>query len=631
MRRENPSQIRIAIVDSGIDASHSGVGDVAGGVHIQIEGEVVFLDDHADCAGHGTACAGIIRKMALGAMLYSVRIFDDSLMADGRALIAAIQWCIDNEMDVVNLSLSTTDVTFKKSLQKVCRKAVDAGVILVAAESNDGGESYPAVFPEVIGVTGGAIYEPDGFYYRKDQRIECVARGDEQRVCWLNGKHIMTGGNSFAAPHITGIIAHLLEQHPKCSVQNIRLLLQEKALNEISQDRNKSKFDPQTHRKDFQEDYSWIKKAVLYPYNKEMHSMVRYRDLLAFEIVGVADPIGKGMVGKDAGKVIGESQVNLRISPNIRRAMADADTLILGYVDQLARIRKRDLLRDYVQLSLDEGCHVFSFQALDPDLYGDLYDIADKNGLRLAFPHIHREEFVQAIQNFNALPPVDVPVLSVMGTSSQQGKFTLQLALRRRLIQKGYKVGQIGTEHHARLFGMDAAFPMGYASPLKLPFQHYIPYLDYKIREICQRTQPDIILTGSQSGTIPYHVQEHSTHCLSSLAFLLGIKPDACILVVNSIDAEEYIRDTIDGIRAVCKAPTILLAMGDHEKHIRTAYGRSMITPQKMAQAQIDRHLKKLEDTFCVPAIEILSETGQQRFVETVIQYFSKDDTSTIA
>ena len=582
MRREIPSQIQVAIVDSGIDTSHSGVRDVAGGVHIQIseKGEILFLDDHADCAGHGTACAGIIRKKAPDAALYSVRIFDESLIADGRALIAAVQWCIDNEMDVVNLSLGTTDVTFKKSLQKVCRKAVDAGVILVAAESNDGRESYPAVFPEVIGVTGGAIYEPDGFYYRKDQRIECVARGDEQRVCWLNGKYIMTGGNSFAAPHITGIIAHLLEQHPICSVQDIRLLLQKKVLNEISQDQNRSQFDPQISRKDFQENYAYIKKAVLYPYNKEMHSMVRYRDLLAFEIIGVADPIGKGMVGKDAGKVIGEPVANLRISPNIRRTLADADTLILGYVDQLARIRKRDLLRQYVQLALYEGCHVFSFQALDSTVYGDLYELADKKGLRLAYPQVLGEEITQAIRHFNALPPVDVPVLSVMGTSSQQD---------------------------------------------------YIPYLDYKMREICQRIQPDIILTGSQSGTIPYHVQEHSTHCLSSLAFLLGVKPDACILVVNSIDAEEYIRDTIDGIRAVCKAPTILLAMGDHEKHIRTAYGRSMITPKKMAQSKIDQHLKKLEDTFCVPAIEILSETGQQRLVETVIQYFSKGDTSTIA
>ncbi len=657
MRKENRARIRVAIIDSGIDASHSGVGEISGGVQIWMSenGEVVLSDDYSDCAGHGTACAGIIRKKAPDAVLYSVRIFDDSLMADARALIAAIQWCIDNAVDVVNLSLGTTDVTFKTSLQAMCRKAADADVILVAAESNDGRESYPAVFPEVIGVAGGAIvdlstpqhaYEPNGFYYRTNQRVECVARGDEQRVCWLNGKYIMTGGNSFAAPHITGIVAcllnkvspiesfedmpsaHALKQQTKCSVQEIRLLLQEKALREIPQNQNTSKRGRPAQQKVFQADYSWIKKAALYPYNKEMHSLVRYRGMLSFEIVGVGDPLGKGMGGKDAGKVIDEPLAHLRISPNIRRAMADADTLILGYVDQLSRIRKRDLLREYVQLALDVECHVFSFQALDPTRYGDLYDLADKKGLRLTYPHIPREELAHALQHFNALPSVDVPVLAVMGTSSQQGKFTLQLALRRRLIQKGYNVGQIGTEHHARLFGMDAAFPMGYASPLNLPFQQYVPYLDYKMREICQHRRLDIILTGSQSGTVPYHVQEHSTHCLSSLAFLLGVKPDACILVVNSIDAEAYIRDTIDGIRAVCKAPTLLLAMGDREKHIRMAYGRKMITPKKMAQSKIDHHLKKLEDAFQLPAIEILSKTGQERLVKTVVQYFAKDGTS---
>ncbi len=175
--------IKVAIIDSGIDASHSGVGDIVSGVQIRMgeDGEVVVSDDYSDCAGHGTACAGIIRKKVPDAALYGVRIFDDSLMADGRALIAAIQWCMDNAMEVVNLSLGTTDVTFKRPLQAVCRKAVDAGAILVAAESNDGRESYPAIFPEVIGVTGGAIHVRDGFYYRKGQRVECVARGDEQR------------------------------------------------------------------------------------------------------------------------------------------------------------------------------------------------------------------------------------------------------------------------------------------------------------------------------------------------------------------------------------------------------------------------------------------------------------------
>ena len=108
--------IKIAIIDSGVDSSHPNVGNIAGGVSIEIceNGEVVLSDDYYDCAGHGTACAGIIRKKAPNAMLYSVRIFDESLIADGRALVAAIRWCIENEMDVVNLSLGTTDVTLSK-------------------------------------------------------------------------------------------------------------------------------------------------------------------------------------------------------------------------------------------------------------------------------------------------------------------------------------------------------------------------------------------------------------------------------------------------------------------------------------------------------------------------------------
>ena len=627
------NQIKVAIVDSGIDASHPGVKGIAGGVGIGIDddGVVIYLDDYSDCAGHGTACAGIVRKNIADVLLYSVRIFDASLMADGRALVAGIAWCVDNGMDLVNLSLGTTDVTFREQLQDVCRKACEAGVILVAAESNDGRESYPAVFDEVIGVTGGAVYEAEGFYYRVGEAVECVARGDEQRVCWLDGKYIMTGGTSFAAPHITGVVAQLLQQHPNSCIQNIRLLLQEKVLKENGGESVQVVNAGQVLEDIDQDDFSWIKKAALYPYTKEMHSLVRYRDLLGFELVGVGDSVGRGMVGKDAGEVIDEPFAGLRICANIRDAMKGADTLVLGYVDQLARIRKRDLLREYVQLALDEGCHVFCFQELDRAVYGDLYDLATQKGLQLTYPQVSAEEVVQVGRNFKSLSPVDVPVVAVMGTSAQQGKFTLQMALRRRLMAEGYRVGQLGTEHQSRLLGMDVAFPMGYASTLTLSLQHYVPYLDYKMRELCQCKRPDLILTGSQSGTIPYDVTEHSTHAMSSLAFLLGVKPDACILVVNSIDAEAYIRDTIDGIRAVCKAPTLLLAMGDREKHIRMAYGRSMVTPQKMGRSEIDGHLKRLEDTFQLPVIEILSEVGQQRAVETVVRYFSEEPVASMA
>ena len=161
--------VRVAIIDSGIDPTHQKIGAV----------REVLLDSvprqDTPIAGHGTACAGIVRQIAPTVDLYDIRIFDESLTADPPALLAAIRWTIDHQMDVVNLSLGTTDVTFRDALADLCRQARDAGVILVAAEHNDGRESYPAVLPDVIGVTGGRVRGRYGYYYRLGDAIECVA------------------------------------------------------------------------------------------------------------------------------------------------------------------------------------------------------------------------------------------------------------------------------------------------------------------------------------------------------------------------------------------------------------------------------------------------------------------------
>ena len=628
--------VRVAVVDSGIDKEHPKVGSIAGGVDISVcaKGQIVYnVNEFTDRAGHGTACAGIIRNKAPDAALYSVRIFDQSLSAPPEALVAAIQWATDQGVDVVNLSLGTSDVAFREAIADACRLAVEDGIILVAAEHNDGLESYPAVLPEATGVAGGSIYEKYGYHFRPNARVECVARGDEQRVCWMNHREIVISGTSYAAPHITGIVALIREAHPGANLDTVRELLKANALNGVptpvreSDDQIPVKL-PVTLKVGERSDApspGWIKKAACYPFNKEMHGMVRFRDLLSFEIAAIADPAGKGLVGKDAGEAIGITRVGIPILPRLKDALHGADTLILGYVDELTRMANRDLLKESIQTALDQGLHVFSFLSVPEEAYPDLHATAREKGLRIHYPDVSPEVAIDTLERRHEEPLVDAPVLGVFGTSSQQGKFTVQLALRRRLIEKGYKVAQVGTEHHAELFGMDLAFPMGYASPLKLPLQVYVPYLDFKMREMCRKKRPEIILVGSQSGTIPYDLFEHSTHPLPTIAFLLGTKPDACILVVNSIDPDEYIRDTLNAIQALAKAPTIMLAMSDKEKHIRAAYGRTIISPRQMSRQEIEEKLLHLEETFAMPAIEIISKGGQQRMVETVIRHFAAE------
>jgi subtilisin family serine protease len=129
LTNQSDHPVRVAIIDSGIDPTHEKIGAV----------HEVLLDSVPRQAalgtGHGTACAGIIHQIAPTVALYDVRIFDESLTADGPALLAAIRWTIEQQMDVVNLSLGTTDVAFRDGLAEVCCQARDAGVILVAAET----------------------------------------------------------------------------------------------------------------------------------------------------------------------------------------------------------------------------------------------------------------------------------------------------------------------------------------------------------------------------------------------------------------------------------------------------------------------------------------------------------------
>ena len=624
--------VRVAVVDSGIDSTHPKLGNVAGGVDLTTgTGDQSVRETYlTDPAGHGTACAGVIMRKAPNAQLFSVKIFDEALGTDGQDLVRAVEWAIEHRMDVVNLSLGTTEVAFHDEMLSVCKDAMDAGIVLVAAEHNEHRVSYPAVLPDVIGVASGKVYGLYSYFYRPGEAIECVARGDAQRLFWTEHREVMTGGTSFAAPHISGIVALIREAVPQAPLQQVRAILKESATQGQPEEPIGGSSGLQEVHKPLKVHstagsggYHWIRKAALYPYNKEMHGFIRNLDDLAFQVVGVADPAGKGLVGKDAGTAIGIDAVGISIVPRLRDALAGADTLILGYVDELARIAKRDVLRESIEIAVEEGLNIFSLLPVPPTHYSDLYSKAKKRKLTIAFPHIPLAAVKDLLQNPPNRDPVGVPVLGVFGTSAQQGKFTVQLALRRILLKRGFQVVQIGTEHHCELFGMDFSFPIGYASPLELPTQTYIPFLDVKMGEICRNRKPDIVLVGAQSGTIPYDIREHATHTLSSIAFLLGTKPDACVLVVNSIDPYDYIKDTIEGIRTIGKAPTILLAMSDKEKHIRTAYGRTWVTPRQLSASEVSEKLGELEETFGLPAVEIVSEAGQQRMVDVVIQHFS--------
>jgi subtilisin family serine protease len=219
--------VKVAVIDSGIDAGHPAVGGVAGYVAISegAEGLVYDTAQHADAYGHGTACAGIIRALAPDCLLYSVKVLGTGLSGRGVIFAAGLRWAIEQGMQVCNLSLGTTKKDFYALLHELADLACFRRVLLVTAANNMPIPSFPSVYASVISVAAHEGQDPTCVYYNPAPPVEFGAPGIDVRVAWLDGSSITATGNSFAAPHITGIVARILAKHPELTTFHMKVIL----------------------------------------------------------------------------------------------------------------------------------------------------------------------------------------------------------------------------------------------------------------------------------------------------------------------------------------------------------------------------------------------------------------------
>ena len=222
--------VKVAVIDSGVDANHPAVGSVAGGAVIEYapeeEGEVrVTEGPNDDLFGHGTACAGIIKRVAPDCELYSVRVLGERLTGKGVVFAAGLKWAVENEMQVLNMSLSTTKRDFFGALHELADQAYFHHIMLVSAINNVLAPSYPSEYSSVFSVACHEGKDPYGFDYNPRPPVELGAPGIDVDVAWMNGSTIKATGNSFAAPHIAGLITKILGKHPNLTPFQMKTVL----------------------------------------------------------------------------------------------------------------------------------------------------------------------------------------------------------------------------------------------------------------------------------------------------------------------------------------------------------------------------------------------------------------------
>lgn len=226
--------VKVAVLDSGVEAGHPKIsGRVAGYLNVTLsrDGEVITDDaEHEDAFGHGTACAGIILGIAPECELYSVRVLGPR-GGKGEVFVRGLRWVLESGMHLANLSLGTTKREFFGALHELTDDAYFRHVILVTAANNYPVPSFPCEYASVISVASHETNDPYLFYYNPTPPTEFGAFGIDVPVAWKGGGTWTVSGNSFAAPHITGILARILEKHPSLTVFQAKAILRALAAN----------------------------------------------------------------------------------------------------------------------------------------------------------------------------------------------------------------------------------------------------------------------------------------------------------------------------------------------------------------------------------------------------------------
>jgi subtilisin len=230
--------ISVAIIDSGVEGDHPSVrGRLKQSLAVDMQsGEPTVVEDPTggDLFGHGTACAGIIAGMAPLVDLVSIRVLGSDLKGKGAAFAEALQYAIQLPVRVANLSLSSKSDALFPIFHELADEAYFSGVVLVSAANNVPGPSYPSLFSSVISVAAHPDPDPWRFYYNPNPPVEFGAWGVDVPVAWRDGGMTVATGNSFAAPHITALVALILSKHPGLTPFEVKAILAAVANNERS-------------------------------------------------------------------------------------------------------------------------------------------------------------------------------------------------------------------------------------------------------------------------------------------------------------------------------------------------------------------------------------------------------------
>lgn len=206
--------IAVGVIDSGV-AAQTGLPVVTGcRFRLDPDGALIREAPIEDRLGHGTAVSRLICAAAPNAVLLQAQVFGERFESAPALVAAGLDWLVERGARIVNMSFGLQ--ADREILGAACRRAAEAGALLVAAAPAQGAVCYPAGYPDVIAVTGDArcgLGEVTNLEGRQaDLGTWCAS--PEQ-----GGGAV--AGASAAAAHFSGLAAAFLADRPEAGREEL--------------------------------------------------------------------------------------------------------------------------------------------------------------------------------------------------------------------------------------------------------------------------------------------------------------------------------------------------------------------------------------------------------------------------
>lgn len=226
------SRVHVAIIDEGVVPTAVPFNLLN---HIEITADLKARKlDHAQVIpnSHGTLCAAIVHSYFRDAAISSVRILDHS-RGKAEQLYAALKWCLDHQVRVVNISLGSQHFRDRLPMSRIINEMAYRGLIMVCAGQNDGMIAYPASLSNTIGVKsdpGGSLKQGEYLFHDGPEDGIDISAYSEHWLSLSSGQRVQCPPfNSFAAPLITAKVCEIISESPACGINEVKIRLRERA------------------------------------------------------------------------------------------------------------------------------------------------------------------------------------------------------------------------------------------------------------------------------------------------------------------------------------------------------------------------------------------------------------------